>query len=64
MPHNFYGTNFETVLINSWFAGKVIFPDAFEDVDFEKKARDIYQFMLGSDVFDQMKEMYEGWQQY
>ncbi|WP_291861327.1 ABC transporter substrate-binding protein [Marinilabilia sp.] len=64
MPHNFYATNFETVLINSWFAGKVIFPDAFEDVDFEKKARDIYQFMLGSDVFDQMKEMYEGWQQY
>lgn len=64
MPHNFYATNFETVLINSWFAGKVIFPDAFEDVDFEKKARDTYQFMLGNDVYDQMKEMYEGWQQY
>ncbi|WP_025007033.1 ABC transporter substrate-binding protein [Marinilabilia salmonicolor] len=64
MPHNFYATNFETVLINSWFAGNVVFPDAFKSVSFEDKAREIYRFMLGRDVYDQMKEMYEGWQQF
>lgn len=64
MPHNFYATNFETVLINSWFAGGAVFPDAFKSVSFEEKAREIYRFMLGRDVYDQMKEMYEGWQQF
>jgi iron complex transport system substrate-binding protein len=64
MPHNFYATNFETVLINGWFAGKVVFPDAFEHISFEDKARQVYRFMLGKDVYEQMNEMYEGWKRF
>jgi iron complex transport system substrate-binding protein len=63
MPHNWYATNIENVLINSWFVGKVAYPDAFEDVEFEKKAREIYKYMVGNDVYDQMKDTYDGWEE-
>ena len=62
MPHNWYATNYENVLANAWFCGKVMYPHLFKDIDAEKKARKIYRFMLGSDVYDQMKSTYEGWE--
>lgn len=62
MPHNWYATNFENVLANSLYAGKVMYPELFADTNFEKKAREIYRFMLGKDVYDQMKKMYDGWE--
>lgn len=62
MPHNWYSTNFENVLINSWFVGKTIYPGTFSGFCFEQKAREIYRFMLGRDVFDKMKSTYNGWE--
>ncbi len=62
MPHNWYATNFENVLINGLFIGTIAYPEAFRDVNFEKKAREIYRFVLGKDVFDQMKDFYDGWE--
>lgn len=63
MPHNWYATNFENVLANAWYAGKIMYPELFADINFEKEAREIYRFMLGKDVYDQMKEMYDGWEE-
>lgn len=63
MPHNWYATNFENVLANAWFAGKVMYPRLFNDFDAEAKARQIYRFMLGRDVYDQMQSTYDGWEQ-
>lgn len=63
MPQNWYATNFENVLINGFFIGRIAYPYAFRDVDFEKKAREIYTFILGNDVFDEMKDFYDGWEQ-
>jgi iron complex transport system substrate-binding protein len=63
MPHNWYATNLENVLINGLFVGSIAYPEAFEDVGFEEKTRQIYRFMLGKDVFDQMKDFYDGWEE-
>ena len=64
MPHNYYATNFETVLLNSWFVGKKMFPDTFEEVDFRQKAGEIFRFMLGEDIYEEMNERYDGWEKY
>ncbi|MFW6043355.1 MAG: ABC transporter substrate-binding protein [Marinilabiliaceae bacterium] len=63
MPHNWYATNFENVLANAWFAGTVMYPELFKEFDAEEKARQIYRFMLGRDVYDEMKSTYDGWNQ-
>jgi iron complex transport system substrate-binding protein len=58
LPYNWYSINYENVLCNTWFAGKIIYPPAFEDVNIETKCREIYKFFLGNDIFDEMNELY------
>ncbi len=57
-PYNWYSTNYSTILVNSYFIGKVLYPDSFSDVDFEKKADEIYSFILGKKIYKEMKERY------
>jgi iron complex transport system substrate-binding protein len=59
LPYNWYTTNYENILCNTWFIGKTIFPEAFRDVEVEAKCREIYHFMLGKDVFDEMKDLHK-----
>jgi iron complex transport system substrate-binding protein len=58
LPYNFYNTNYETVLANAYFVGKVLYPDRFADVDPVKKADEIYTFFLGEPVFSQLNSQY------
>jgi len=46
-----YDTNLEISLVNSYYVGKIIFPDQFKDVDFETEANAIFNFFLGSDDY-------------
>jgi iron complex transport system substrate-binding protein len=62
MPHNWYATNYENVLANAWFTGKVMYPQRFSEIDMEQKAREIYRIMLGRDVYDKMNTIYDGWE--
>ena len=39
--------NLEISLVNTYYAGKILYPDAFADVDFEAKAEEIFEFFLG-----------------
>lgn len=39
--------NLEISLVNTYYAGMVLYPDAFADVDFEAKAEEIFEFFLG-----------------
>ena len=39
--------NLEISLVNTYYAGKVLYPEAFADVDFEAKAEEIFEFFLG-----------------
>jgi len=50
------GTNFTYAFINAYFAGIVLLPEAFSDVDLEKKAEEILTTFLGANTFSQMAE--------
>ena len=52
--------NYETTLANSYFIGKILYPEQFEDIDPVKKADEIYSFVVGEPVFDLLKENVDG----
>ncbi len=47
LPYNWYNQNQCSILVNAYFAGKLLYPDKFEDVDLDEKAIEIYTFMVG-----------------
>ncbi|ETA66829.1 ABC-type Fe3+-hydroxamate transport system, periplasmic component [Methanolobus tindarius DSM 2278] len=66
LPFNKYGTNFGSVIADSYFVGKTLYPDRFEDVDLESKTIDIYTFLVcegdeekGKEIYDSMINTYE-----
>lgn len=60
LPYNWYTTNFETVLANAYYIGKVIYPKQFRDIRPEMKADQIYRIFVGKGVYAQMKKLYGG----
>ena len=44
-------TNVEIPLVNAYYIGSVMFPEAFADVDFGTKAEEIFRFFLGHDGY-------------
>ncbi len=60
LPYKNYSTNIDTAIANAYYLGKVIFPDAFTDVDPAKKADEIYQALLGQALYTQMEKDFGG----
>lgn len=60
IPFNYYTTNIDTAIADAYYAGKVSFPDRFHDVDPAKKADEIYKFLLGKPVYQQMAKGFGG----
>jgi iron complex transport system substrate-binding protein len=60
LPFNYYNTNLDTAIADAYFLGKVIYPDAFADINPEQKADEIYQSLLGYPVYSQMAETFGG----
>jgi iron complex transport system substrate-binding protein len=56
LPYNFYSTNIDTAMADAYYIGKVLYPEKFKDIDIEKKANEIYKFLLGKEVYSQMTE--------
>jgi iron complex transport system substrate-binding protein len=56
LPYNWYAQNFGSVIADSWFVGKILYPDEFADIDPEKKADEIYTFLLSEPVFQNMNQ--------
>jgi len=50
------GANYETQLVNAYYIGKVLYPEQFADVDLAKKADEIYNNVVGGDVYEELKE--------
>ena len=44
-------TNVEIPIVNAYYAGSLMFPEAFADVDFETKAEEVFKFFLGHDGY-------------
>ena len=53
-PNSSYQANLEARLANAWFIGKTLYPDAFADVDLDAKVREIFEFLTGSPVLDEV----------
>ncbi|NLI69494.1 MAG: iron ABC transporter substrate-binding protein [Firmicutes bacterium] len=56
VTYNWYWTNIDTAVADAYYAGKVIYPDKFEDIDPVKKADEIYKAMLGKEMYQEMLE--------
>lgn len=57
-PFNSYTTNIGTALADAYAIGKILYPGLFQDVDPGKKAEEIYRFLLGRDIYSEMKKDY------
>jgi len=55
---NFYNTNVEQALVNSYWVGKVLYPQNFADTDIKEKANEIYRFFVGKELYDQISSKY------
>lgn len=54
LPYNFYTTNIDTAIADAYYIGKILYPEQFKDIESEKKADEIYKFLLGKDLYEQM----------
>lgn len=52
---NAAGPNMTYLMINAYYAGTVLFPDRFADVELSEKAGEIMTKLLGRDFFDEMQ---------
>ncbi len=59
-PHTSYVVNFETTLANAYYIGKILYPEAFSDIDPAAKADEIYTFVDGSPVYEKLKANRQG----
>lgn len=56
IPYNNYTANIDTAFADAYFAGTIIFPQRFQDIDPIKKSDEIYQFLLGKPLYAEMKQ--------
>ena len=63
LPYNWYTTNFGTVLGNSYFIASVLYPGELEDMDPVKETNDIYEFLVGGRVYEDMAEDFGGFKE-
>jgi iron complex transport system substrate-binding protein len=57
-PFTTYVTNLETMIVDAYAAGKILYPEAFADVDMKAKTSEVFVFFDGKDVSDQMAADY------
>jgi iron complex transport system substrate-binding protein len=55
-PYNWYVTNIDTAIADGYAAGKILYPDPFQDLDPPRKADEIYSFLLGKPVYRNMEK--------
>lgn len=60
LSYNNYYTNIDNALINTFFIGKTLYPDAFRDIDIENKANEIYNFFIGRSFFKEIQDLNNG----
>lgn len=63
IPYNNYTTNIDTAFADAYYAGKIIFPEQFKDIDPIKKSDEIYQFLLGKSLYSDMDRDFGGFKQ-
>lgn len=57
LPYNNYATNYELVLANTWFVGKVLYPNEFQDIKIKDKTNEILKTFLGKEVYQELMSL-------
>jgi len=60
LPYNFYWTNIDTVIANTFWIAKTVYPERFKDVDPVKRADEVYKFFLGKPLYSKMAKKFGG----
>ncbi|MCF8229834.1 MAG: ABC transporter substrate-binding protein [Bacteroidales bacterium] len=55
LPHNWYTTNYENILCNAYYVGKIMYPENFSDIEIKDKCNEIYRVFLGKPIYDSME---------
>jgi iron complex transport system substrate-binding protein len=55
-PFNYYVTNVSTAVADAYAVGKVLYPDCFTDIELKAKADEIYTFLYGKPLYEQMEK--------
>jgi len=58
IPFNYYTTNIDTAMADAYYIGKILYPEEFKDIDPDTKADEIYAFLVGKPVLNEMKKNY------
>ncbi|WP_415715421.1 iron ABC transporter substrate-binding protein [Maridesulfovibrio sp.] len=58
LPYNWYSRNYGSIIADAYYAGKVLYPEKFKDIDPTAKAEAIYSFMVGTPVLDTMTQAF------
>ncbi len=56
VSYNYFSTNMEIAIADAYYAGCIVYPEQFKDVDFNAKAEEIFKTMVGMEylsVLDQ-----------
>lgn len=54
--YNWYTTNVEVAIADTYYAGSVIYPEQFKDVNVEEKADEIYEKFLGKKLYSEFEK--------
>ena len=58
LPYALYTKNYGSILADAYFIGKLVYSDSFSDIDPVSKADEIYSFLFGKPVFDEMNRIF------
>ena len=58
LPYNYYSMNFDSVLANAYYIGKLLYPDKFSDILPEKVADKLYSAFVGKNIYSVFDSIY------
>lgn len=59
LPYNWYSVNHGSVMADAYYIGSVLYPEEFSDITPSEKADEIYTFLVGEPVFDEMDGLFD-----
>lgn len=54
LPYVWCYVNIDTAMADAYYIGKVLYPEQFKDIEPEKKADEIYKFLVGKELYSEM----------
>lgn len=66
LPYCWYSYNKENAIADAYFVGKILYPDAFKDIEIDKKGVEIFENFYpenGKDAYNKLKDKYHAFRE-